>query len=65
MTYSNGDLGISFVVSLVIKNPGCEMCALPHLLGNIAGNGAKEHHCQPFIIITIDEWEEGLKQKSP
>lgn len=58
MTYVYGHLGVSFVISSIIKTPGCEMRALPHLWGILSGKESKEHQC-PAFIRTIDEWEKG------
>ncbi len=56
MTYVYGHLGISFILAAFLATPGCEMRALPHLLGMIAGGEAREHCC-PGFIEHIDRWE--------
>jgi len=62
MTYVFGHLGISFVLSAIIKTPGCEMRALPHLWTILTGIKSKEHHC-PGFIRNIDEWEQRKKSE--
>jgi len=57
MTYVYGHLGASFVVASVIRTPGCEMRALPHLWSLFSGHNLKEHNC-PSFIRNIDEWEQ-------
>lgn len=54
--YIYGHLGISFFLSAIIATPGCEMRAIPHLLGKVSGAGSKEHYC-PGFIDNIDRWE--------
>lgn len=56
LVYFYGHLGISFVLSAAIATPGCEMRAVPELIGKITGRPAHEHHC-PAFIRKIDEWE--------
>lgn len=59
MTYVYGHLGLSFVLSAIIKTPGCEMRSIPHLWGILSGNKSLEHHC-PGFIKSIDRWESKL-----
>ncbi|MCW8875634.1 MAG: hypothetical protein OQJ89_13555 [Kangiellaceae bacterium] len=61
MTYVFGHLGISFVLSAIIKTPGCEMRAIPHLWTIVTGKQSFEHHC-PGFIRNIDEWEQNRKK---
>ncbi len=56
MTYVFGHLGISFVLSAIIKTPRCEMRAIPHLWTILTGKNSYEHHC-PGFIRNINEWE--------
>jgi hypothetical protein len=60
MTYVFGHLGLSFVLSAIIKTPGCEMRAIPHLWTILTGKKSSEHHC-PGFIRNIDEWEKRFK----
>lgn len=61
--YIYGHLGISFALSAILATPGCEMRAIPHLLGKITRSGSREHYC-PGFIDTVDKWERGLKRGS-
>ncbi|NNE06708.1 MAG: hypothetical protein HKN15_13385 [Xanthomonadales bacterium] len=54
--YLYGHLGLSFLVSAILATPGCEMRAIPQLLGQVSGSGSKEHYC-PGFIDNIDRWE--------
>ncbi len=54
--YIYGHLGISFLLSALLSTPGCEMRAIPHLLGKISDRGSQEHYC-PGFIDNIDRWE--------
>ena len=51
-----GHLGISFVLATLLATPGCEMRAIPQLLGMASGKQAAEHYC-PAFIDKIDHWE--------
>ena len=62
MSYAYGHLGISFVLSSVLATPGCEMRAIPHLVGIVAGRPSREHYC-PGFIDTVDRWEARLKEQ--
>lgn len=57
LTYFYGHLGLSFVVASVLATPGCEMRAIPELVGRMTGHGSAEHHCPSPLITKIDEWE--------
>ena len=59
--YVYGHLGISFFLSAILATPGCEMRAIPHLVGKVSGEGSKEHYC-PGFIDNIDGWERGLRK---
>ena len=61
LTYFALHLGISFVLSSLLATPGCEMRAIPHLIGSLTGNKSLEHHC-PGVMTPIDRWE--LNRKS-
>ena len=58
MIYIYGHLGVSFLISAIIATPGCEMRAIPHLIGMARNQDAREHYC-PGFIENIDEWEHG------
>lgn len=55
--YFYGHLGISFVLSALIATPGCEMRAIPELVGRMNGKPSEEHHCPAAFITKIDDWE--------
>ena len=57
MVYFFAHLGVSLVLSAVIATPGCEMRAIPELIGRMSGRPAAEHHCPAAFITKIDEWE--------
>lgn len=57
MIYIYGHLGISFLLSAILATPGCEMRALPHLLGMVFRNDTREHYC-PGFIENVDQWEQ-------
>ena len=63
MVYIYAHLGISFVLSSILATPGCEMRAIPHLLGIVFRNEAREHYC-PGFIENVDQWELNRKKKS-
>lgn len=50
-------LGVSFVLAAAIATPGCEMRAVPELIGRITGREIEEHHCPAAFITRIDAWE--------
>ncbi len=56
MTYVFAHLGVSFVLSAILATPGCEMRAIPHVLGTIFRSKTREHYC-PGFIEKIDQWE--------
>jgi hypothetical protein len=60
--YFYAHLGISFVVASLLATPGCEMRAIPDLVGRASGQGAQEHHCPAAFITKIDEWEQRRSQ---
>lgn len=57
MVYFFAHLGASFVLSAILATPGCEMRAIPELIGKISGRAAAEHHCPAAFISRIDAWE--------
>ncbi len=57
MAYFFAHLGLSFVLSAIIATPGCEMRAIPELIGRMSGRSAAEHHCPASFITNIDAWE--------
>ena len=56
MIYVAGHLGFSFVLAAVLGTPGCEMRAIPHLVGLITGRRRAEHDC-PAFLDNLDRWE--------
>lgn len=56
LVYFYGHLGLSFVLAGLLATPGCEMRALPELIGRMTGRASAEHHC-PGFIANIDAWE--------
>ena len=56
MAYVFGHLGVSFVVSAIIRTPGCEMRGLPHLWAKLMGKESLEHYC-PGPLAPLDKWE--------
>ena len=54
--YTFTHLGPSFVLASVLATPGCEMRAIPALIGRLTGHTAQEHHC-PGFITPLDNWE--------
>ncbi len=56
LVYFYTHIGLSFTLAGVAATPGCEMRALPDLIGRLTGKPAQEHHC-PAFIGTIDNWE--------
>ena len=58
MIYVYGHLGVSFGLSAVLATPGCELRAIPHVLGLLGGRDAREHYC-PGFIDAVDRWERG------
>ena len=59
LVYFYSHLGISFVLAAAIATPGCEMRAIPELIGQIRGRETEEHHCPASFITRIDAWERG------
>lgn len=51
-----GWLGVSFLVAAVLRTPGCEMRALPHL-ANLLTRGSRELVACPGPLQPLDEWE--------
>ena len=54
--YTFAHLGPSFILATLLRTPGCEMRAIPDLLGRLTGRTAAEHHC-PGFITPLDNWE--------
>ena len=54
--YIFAHLGLSFILATLLGTPGCEMRAIPDLLGRLTGRAAAEHHC-PGFIQPLDDWE--------
>lgn len=51
-----GWLGVAFVVAAVLRTPGCEMRALPHLASLVLPGGHGFVAC-PGPLQPLDEWE--------
>ena len=49
-------LGLSFLLSALLATPGCEMRAIPHLVGVVGGKPTREHYC-PGFIDGVERWE--------
>jgi hypothetical protein len=56
LVYFYGHLGLSFVLAALLGTPGCEMRAIPELIGHMTGRASAQHHC-PGFIANIDAWE--------
>ena len=56
MIYVAGHLGASFVLAATLGTPGCEMRAIPHLIGLATGRPRAEHYC-PGFLDGLDRWE--------
>ena len=56
LVYFSAHLGLSLVLSAVLRTPGCEMRAIPHLWTIISGRETPEHYC-PGPLDRIDRWE--------
>lgn len=54
--YTFVHLGLSFLLAAVLSTPGCEMRAIPDLIGRLTGRRALEHHC-PGALTPLDNWE--------
>lgn len=59
LVYFYGHLGVSFLLAGAIATPGCEMRAIPELVGRVTGREVEEHHCPAAFISRIDAWERG------
>ena len=57
LVYFYSHLGVSFVLAAAIATPGCEMRAIPELIGRLTGRRTEEHHCPASFITRIDAWE--------
>ena len=55
--YFFGHLGVSFLIAAVLATPGCEMRAIPELIGKVTGKASSEHQCPVSFISGIDNWE--------
>lgn len=60
--YFYGHLGISFLLAAALATPGCEMRAIPELMGRIGRREVKEHYCPSSIISGIDQWEQDRRK---
>lgn len=54
-------LGGSFLLAAVFGTPGCEMRAMPILIGRMVGRDIRDHEC-PGPVGSIDRWERALKR---
>ena len=50
-------LGISLLLATALATPGCEMRAIPELIGKITHRESKQHLCPVSILSGIDQWE--------
>ncbi len=57
LVYFYAHLGFSFVLASIIATPGCEMRAIPELVGKVRRQEVEEHHCPAAFIQKIDDWE--------
>tara|TARA_R110002073_G_scaffold54994_7_gene141229 strand:- start:811 stop:1269 length:459 start_codon:yes stop_codon:yes gene_type:complete len=57
LVYFFGHLGVSFLIAAVLATPGCEMRAIPELIGKVTGKASSEHQCPVSFISGIDDWE--------
>jgi hypothetical protein len=53
-------LGGSFLLAAAFGTPGCEMRAIPILIGRVAGRDIRDHEC-PGPIGSIDRWERSFR----
>lgn len=60
LVYFSAHLGGSFVLSALIRTPGCEMRAIPHLWTIVTGRATREHYC-PGPLDRLDRWERSAK----
>lgn len=58
LAYFYGHLGASFVLAAILGTPGCEMRAIPELVGRATGHASEEHYCPVGFITRIDAWEQ-------
>ena len=56
-----GYMGFSFFLAAVLAVSGCEVRAIPYLIGRMRGRPAQEHHC-PGFLGPLDEWEARRKK---
>jgi hypothetical protein len=45
LIYVFGHLGVSYLLAAMLATPGCEMRAIPQLIGMASGKAAAEHYC--------------------
>jgi hypothetical protein len=57
LAYFYAHLGGSFLIAAAFATPGCEMRAIPELVGLVTGREAGKHRCPAAFITKIDEWE--------
>jgi hypothetical protein len=62
--YLFAHLGAAFVLSGVIRTPGCEMRAFHDLFSIITGIETKEHYCPVGPLHPIDQWEARMRKRS-
>lgn len=63
MGYFYAHLGVSFILAAILATPGCEMRAIPELIGRVINSQSKEHHCPSSIISGIDRWEHNRSER--
>lgn len=57
LAYFYAHLGVSFVLAGLLATPGCEMRAIPELIGRVRGAPVAEHPCPAAFITKLDAWE--------
>jgi hypothetical protein len=57
LIYVFGHLGVSYLLAAMLATPGCEMRAIPQLIGMASSKAAAEHYC-PAFMDSIDKWEQ-------
>ena len=53
-----GYIGLNIVLQALIASPGCEVRAIPHLIGRLRGQATAEYRC--LVFGPLDAWEARL-----
>lgn len=61
LAYFYAHIGLSFVLSAIVATPGCEMRAIPGIIGKVTGRTAQEHHCPAAFMTKLDAWEQSRR----